>query len=57
MIVYDITDRDSFDNVRTWMQEIDKYAQENVIRVLIGNKADIDDKRKVTTKEGKELAD
>merc|ERR1712063_143092 len=45
MIVYDITDRDSFDNIKNWMVEIDKYAQENVIKVLVGNKSDLDDKR------------
>tara|TARA_B110000503_G_scaffold87353_1_gene132724 strand:- start:947 stop:1081 length:135 start_codon:yes stop_codon:yes gene_type:complete len=34
MVVYDVTDRESFDAIRIWMQEIDKYAQENVIKIL-----------------------
>jgi len=56
MVVYDITDRDSFDNIKSWMHEIEKYAQENVIRVLVGNKNDLGDKRKVSVEEGEALA-
>lgn len=39
-----------------WMGEIKKYAQPNVIRILVGNKKDCEDKRVVTEEEGKELA-
>jgi Ras-related protein Rab-1A len=56
IVVYDITDRDSFEAVRQWMIEIDKYAQESVIKLLVGNKCDMNDKRKVTVEEGQELA-
>jgi len=56
VVVYDITDRDSFEAVRQWMIEIDKYAQESVIKLLVGNKCDMNDKRKVTFDEGQELA-
>ena len=38
IIVYDVTSRDSFDNVRVWMQEIEKFASENVNKLLVGNK-------------------
>jgi GTPase SAR1 family protein len=38
------------------MQEIEKYAQENVNRLLVANKCDAADKRKVTYEEGFELA-
>ena len=34
MVVYDVTDRESFEGVRNWVQEIEKYAQENVIKIL-----------------------
>ena len=37
--------------------EVEKYANENVVRVLVGNKVDLESKREVTTEEGKELAD
>eukprot|EP01015_Nassula_variabilis_P021889 TRINITY_DN3955_c0_g1_i1.p2 TRINITY_DN3955_c0_g1~~TRINITY_DN3955_c0_g1_i1.p2 ORF type:complete len:226 (-),score=35.77 TRINITY_DN3955_c0_g1_i1:41-679(-) len=56
IVVYDITDRDSFENVKYWMSEIDKYAQESVNRLLVGNKVDLSDKRKVSYEEGLELA-
>ena len=51
-----MTDRDTFENVRQWMQEIEKFATENVCKVIVGNKCDLDEKRKVTTEEGEELA-
>ena len=44
MIVYDVTDMDSFNNIKVWLQEIDKYANEQVIKVLIGNKSDMSNK-------------
>ena len=34
VIVYDITDRESFENVKNWMTEIDKYAQENIYMLI-----------------------
>ena len=37
--------------------EIEKYANENVVRLLVGNKNDLESKREVTFEEGKELAD
>ena len=43
-------------NVQSWMKEIEKYAQENVDIVLIGNKCDLEDQRRVKFKEGEDLA-
>lgn len=56
IIVYDVTSKESFDNVRTWMQEIEKFASENVNKLLVGNKWDLEEQREVTTDEGKDLA-
>lgn len=56
IIVYDVTNKDSFDNVRGWMQEIEKFASENVNKLLVGNKSDLEEQRKVTYDEGVELA-
>lgn len=54
--MYDITDKNSFDNVESWFREIEKYASENVNKIIIGNKADLNETRAVTTEEGQELA-
>ena len=56
LVVYDITDRDSFENLNSWLIEIEKNANKNVYKLLIGNKCDLEDKRKVTYQEGKEFA-
>lgn len=42
LLVYDVSDENSFVNVRNWMRQIDQNAAENVNRLLIGNKADMD---------------
>ena len=57
IVTYDITDRDSFAKVSEWMSEVDKLAQENISRILVGNKKDLEDKREVPYNEAKELAD
>jgi Ras family len=57
IIVYDISDRESFDNVKTWLNEIDRYACENVNKLLVGNKCDMDSKRQVDYEEAKAFAD
>ena len=57
LIVYDITDKESFNAVKEWIAEIDKYGKKNVVKILVGNKVDLEDKREVQTKEGQNLAD
>jgi len=57
IIVYDVTDRESFNNVKHWITEIDKYAAEGVNKLLVGNKSDLQSKKVVTYDEAKELAD
>ncbi len=56
IVVYDVTDKESFRAVDNWMADVDKFASESAIRMIVGNKCDCDDKRKVTYEEGKELA-
>jgi Ras-related protein Rab-1A len=56
IVVYDITDRETFDQVQHWMSEIDAHASADVCRLLVGNKADLKDKRAVKTDEGAALA-
>ena len=57
LVVFDVTERKSFQNVTTWVECIDKFAKSNVLRILVGNKTDLEDKRVVSTEEGKELAE
>eukprot|EP01084_Bolivina_argentea_P124723 220994_1 len=57
IVVYDVTDRDSFQNVKQWLHEIDRYACENVNKLLVGNKSDLEEKRAVPFEEAKEFAD
>ena len=56
LIVFDITDRDSFDHVKNWMADIDKFAKEGVLRILVGNKCDLVNNRKIGMEEAKEIA-
>ena len=55
-IVFDLSDRQTFEHVERWLEEINKYAKENVMRFLIGNKSDLVDKREVNYEEVRVLA-
>merc|ERR1712032_425452 len=57
IVVYDVTDNESFNNVKQWLHEIDRYACENVNKLLVGNKSDLTSKRAVSAEQGKEFAD
>ena len=57
LLIYDVTDKDSFKNLSNWLIEIEKNASKNVLKVLIGNKTDLEDKRVITYNQGKEFAD
>lgn len=56
-IVYDITNRKSFENIGKWLSEVDRLANPQVCKFIIGNKVDIEDKRVVSYEEGKAVAD
>lgn len=49
IVVYDCTDQESFNNVKTWLEEIERYACENVNKLLVGNKCDLQTKKVVDT--------
>ena len=40
MLVYDITNQKSFNNVTNWLRNIDEHASEDVVRLLVGNKVE-----------------
>lgn len=56
LIVYDVTNTESFLNIKLWLQECDKYTHKNVVKFLIGNKCD-STKRTVNYEDGKKYAD
>ena len=51
-VVYDITNRNSFQNVKSWIEDCKKQSPKTVYMVLVGNKVDLEDKREVTSEEG-----
>ncbi|KAI3780853.1 hypothetical protein L2E82_10846 [Cichorium intybus] len=58
LLVYDVTDESSFNNIRNWIRNIEQHASDNVNKILVGNKADMDEsKRVVPTAKGQALAD
>jgi Ras-related protein Rab-10 len=56
MLVYDITDGKSFDSIGKWLRNIDENANEDVVRMIMGNKCDMEDKRVIQTERGQEVA-
>ncbi|RAL52263.1 unnamed protein product [Cuscuta campestris] len=57
IIVYDITDQESFNNVKQWLNEINRYASDNVNKLLVGNKSDLTENRAVSYDTAKAFAD
>ncbi|XP_028555354.1 ras-related protein RABE1c-like isoform X2 [Dendrobium catenatum] len=58
LLVYDVTDESSFNNIRNWIRNIEQHASDNVNKILVGNKADMDESRRaVPTSKGQALAD
>ncbi|ETE60579.1 Ras-related protein Rab-1A, partial [Ophiophagus hannah] len=57
IIVYDVTDQDSFNNMHLWLEEITRYASENVNKLIVGNKSDLSSKKAVDYTTAKEYAD
>ena len=57
LLVYDITDKESFDSIPKWIQEVKDVLNKEVVFALIGNKLDLENQRKVSFEEGKKLAE
>lgn len=56
VLVYDVTDRRSFESIRNWISQIQQHADVHVNKILVGNKCDMVDEKVVSTEEGKKLA-
>jgi len=57
IVVYDITDPDSFAGAKSWVKELQRRGDPNVIIALAGNKADLEQRRKVSEEEAENYAE
>jgi Ras-related protein Rab-1A len=55
-MVFDVTNADSFDHVNDWLKEVNRYAAEGTVKLLVGNKCDRTADRVVTEEQAKEFA-
>ncbi len=56
LVLYDITEETSFEHIKNWMIDIDKFAKQGVLKILVGNKTDLEEQRKITKEAGESLA-
>lgn len=56
MLVYDITQPKSFDNIAKWLRNIEEHANEDVEKMLLGNKCDMEDRRAISRERGEDIA-
>ncbi|KII73621.1 Ras-related protein RABA2a [Thelohanellus kitauei] len=56
IIVYDITERETFQNVVSWLKELQDHVDRNICLLLIGNKSDLAEDRSVSTEEAYEFS-
>ena len=56
LVVYDITNRETFEKLNSWIIDINNKGNKYMYKILIGNKCDLEEQRKVTYEEGKEFA-
>lgn len=57
IMVFDVTSLESFDHVNDWLKEVNRYAAEGTVKLLVGNKSDRTADRVVTEEQAKEFAD
>jgi small GTP-binding protein len=57
IIVFDVTNKISFEHVKDWIDNINNFAKMNVIKILVGNKIDLNDLRVISFDDGKKVAD
>jgi len=57
VMVYDITDRESFNHIDDWLAEVNRYVSDGCCKMLIGNKSDLTAERQVSTEEAQKKAE
>ena len=53
--MYDISDKKSFVHIKDWLEDINKYTDNNPIKLIVGNKCDLNNERQVTEEDKKAL--
>ena len=56
ILIYDVTNPQTFDNVKGWISQIREEANQNVLIYIVGNKIDMKEERKIKTEDGEKLA-
>jgi len=56
LLVYDITRRDTFEHLTSWLEDARQHSSSNMVIMLIGNKSDLESSRAVTYEEGEQFA-
>lgn len=49
ILVYDVTDAKTFENIKNWIRNIEENASADVEKILLGNKCELEDRRQVLT--------
>jgi len=57
MLVFDITKKDSYNNLRHWLEDTGRYAVDSILKLLVGNKSDLDGQRVISPDEAQSFAE
>jgi len=57
IMVYDVTNEESFEAVESWLSEVNRHAPESTVKLLVGNKADLHDKKVIASEKAQRFAD
>jgi len=57
IIVYDVTTYESFEHVEEWLNEVNRQASDSTLKLLVGNKSDLDEEKKVSPEEAQSFAE
>lgn len=57
LLCYDVVDRNSFNSIGSWLEQINNHADQQVVVIIVGNKCEMVDEREVTEEQGQALAD
>lgn len=55
MLVYDVTNEKSFENIKNWIRNIEEHASSDVEKMILGNKCDISERRVVSKERGQQV--